>query len=286
MDLLLDGKKLAETMQAEVAATVAKRTAAGKRPPGLATVLIGENPASQVYVRNKRKTCDRLGMASVHHDLPTNTTQGELLDLISRLNGDPTVNGILVQLPLPKGIDESVIIQSIDPLKDVDAFHPENLGLLTAGFPRFIPCTPHGIQQLLVRNGIDPSGQDVVIVGRSNIVGKPLALLLFQKWSGGNATVTIAHTKTRDLTSHTRRADILIAAAGQPKCITGDMIKPGSVVVDVGTNKLPDGKLVGDVDFESVAPKARAISPVPGGVGPMTITMLMVNTLQAAQLCD
>jgi len=286
MDLLLDGKKLAETMQAEVAATVAKRTAAGKRPPGLATVLIGENPASQVYVRNKRKTCDRLGMVSVHHDLLVTTTQGELLDVISRLNGDPTIHGILVQLPLPKGIDEGVIIQAIDPLKDVDAFHPENLGLLTAGFPRFLPCTPHGVQQLLVRNGIDPSGQDVVIVGRSNIVGKPLALLLFQKWPGGNATVTVAHTKTRDVPAHTRRADILIAAAGQPRCITGDMVKPGAVVVDVGTNKLPDGKLVGDVDYESVAPKVRAISPVPGGVGPMTITMLMVNTLKAAELCD
>jgi methylenetetrahydrofolate dehydrogenase (NADP+)/methenyltetrahydrofolate cyclohydrolase len=286
MDLLLDGKKLAETMQAEVAATVAKRTAAGKRPPGLATVLIGENPASQVYVRNKRKTCDRLGMVSVHHDLLVTTTQGELLDVISRLNGDPTIHGILVQLPLPKGIDEGVIIQAIDPLKDVDAFHPENLGLLTAGFPRFLPCTPHGVQQLLVRNGIDPSGQDVVIVGRSNIVGKPLALLLFQKWPGGNATVTVAHTKTRDVPAHTRRADILIAAAGQPRCITGDMVKPGAVVVDVGTNKLPDGKLVGDVDYESVAPKVRAISPVPGGVGPMTITMLMVNSLKAAELCD
>lgn len=286
MDLLLDGKKLAESMQGELASAVAKRTAAGKRPPGLATVLVGENPASQVYVRNKRKTCDRLGMTSVHHDLAATTTQGELLDVISRLNGDPTVNGILVQLPLPKGIDEEIVIQSIDPLKDVDAFHPENLGLLAAGHPRFIPCTPHGVQQLLVRNGIDPDGQDVVIVGRSNIVGKPLALLLFQKWKGGNATVTIAHTKTRDLAAHCRRADILIAAAGQPRCITGEMVKPGCVVVDVGTNKLPDGKLVGDVDFDSVAPKVRAISPVPGGVGPMTITMLMVNTLKAAELCD
>lgn len=286
MDLLLDGKKLAETMQAEVAAAVAKRVASGKRPPGLATVLIGENPASQVYVRNKRKTCERLGMITVHHDMPATATQGQLLDLVSRLNGDPTINGILVQLPLPNAIDESVVIQSIDPFKDVDAFHPDNLGLLTAGHPRFIPCTPHGVQQLLVRNGIDPSGQDVVIVGRSNIVGKPLALLLFQKWPGGNATVTIAHTKTRDLIAHTKRADILIAAAGQPRCITGDMVKPGSVVIDVGTNKLPDGKLVGDVDFESVAPKVRAISPVPGGVGPMTITMLMVNTLKAAELCD
>jgi methylenetetrahydrofolate dehydrogenase (NADP+)/methenyltetrahydrofolate cyclohydrolase len=286
MDLLLDGKKLAATMQAEIAAAIARRVSAGHPPPGLATVLLGEDPASQVYVRNKRKTCDRLGMKSVHHDLPTTTTQGQLLDVVAQLNADPTVHGILVQLPLPKGIDESIVIESIDPLKDVDAFHPENLGLLAVGHPRFIPCTPHGVQQLLVRHGIDPAGQDVVVVGRSNIVGKPVALLLAQKWPGGNATVTIAHTKTRDLKAHTLRADIIIAAAGMPRCITGDMVKPGVVVVDVGTNKMPDGQLVGDVDFASVAPKAKAISPVPGGVGPMTITMLMVNTLKAAELCD
>lgn len=286
MDLLLDGKKLAATMQAEVAAKIAQRTASGLPAPGLATVLIGADPASQVYVRNKRKTCDNLGMKSVHHDLPANTTQGQLLDIVAQLNADSTVHGILVQLPLPKGIEEGMVIESIDPLKDVDAFHPENLGLLAAGHPRFIPCTPHGVQQMLLRYGIDPSGQDVVIVGRSNIVGKPLALLLSQKWPGGNATVTIAHTKTRDLKAHTLRADIVIAAAGVAKCITGDMVKPGAVVVDVGTNKSPDGKLVGDVDFDSVAPKVKAISPVPGGVGPMTITMLMVNTLKAAELCD
>jgi len=284
MDLLLDGKKLAETMQAEVAAGVARRIAAGLPPPGLATVLVGQDPASQVYVRNKRRACDKVGAVSLHHDLPASTGQAELLTLVERLNADPCVHGILVQLPLPKGIDEAAVIRAIDPLKDVDAFHPENLGLLAAGHPRFVPCTPQGVQQLLVRYGIDLDGADVVIVGRSNIVGKPAALLLMQKWPGGNATVTVAHTRTRRLAEHTRRADILIAAAGQPRAITADMVKPGAVVVDVGTNRLPDGKLSGDVDFEPVAVKARAISPVPGGVGPMTITMLLVNTLRAADL--
>jgi methylenetetrahydrofolate dehydrogenase (NADP+)/methenyltetrahydrofolate cyclohydrolase len=286
MELLLDGKKLAETMQAEVAEQVTRRIAAGRRPPGLATVLLGDDPASQVYVRNKRRACARASMTSFHHDLPATTTQQELLTLVERLNADPEVHGILVQLPLPKGIDEAAVIRSVSPAKDVDAFHPENLGLLAAGHPRFVPCTPAGIQQLLVRYGVDPSGADVVVVGRSNIVGKPVALLLAQKWPGGNATVTIAHTATRDLAGHTRRADILIVAAGRPATVTADMVKPGAVVVDVGTNKRSDGKLVGDVDFEGVAPKARAISPVPGGVGPMTITMLMVNTLKAAEALD
>jgi methylenetetrahydrofolate dehydrogenase (NADP+)/methenyltetrahydrofolate cyclohydrolase len=284
MDLLLDGKKLAETMQAEIAASVAGRSAAGKSPPGLATVLIGDDPASHVYVRNKRRVCEKLGMVSTHYELPATTAQAELLALVDRLNADAAVHGILVQLPLPKQIDEVAVIRAINPRKDVDAFHPYNLGLLAAGHPWFKPCTPAGVVELLLRNGIDPAGQDVVIVGRSNIVGKPLALLLAQKWRGGNATVTIAHTKTKNLAEHTRRADIVIAAAGQPKCITADMIRPGAVVVDVGTNKGQDGKLVGDVDFANVAPIAKAISPVPGGVGPMTITMLMVNTLTAAEL--
>jgi len=286
MDLLLDGKKLATSIQAELAEKVARRVAAGKRPPGLATVLLGENSASQVYVRNKRRSCEKAGMLSRHFDLPGNAAQENLLDLIADLNADPEVHGILVQLPLPAGFEEARVIRSIDPRKDVDAFHPENLGLLAAGHPRFLPCTPHGVQQLLVRNGISLDGADVVIVGRSNIVGKPLALLLAQKWSGGNATVTIAHTRTRDLAAHCRRADILVAAAGQPHCITAEMIRPGAVVIDVGTNKLPDGRLVGDVEFESVAPIARAISPVPGGVGPMTITMLLSNALQASEMID
>ncbi|MFL5329498.1 MAG: bifunctional methylenetetrahydrofolate dehydrogenase/methenyltetrahydrofolate cyclohydrolase FolD [Gemmataceae bacterium] len=286
MELLLDGKKLAETMQAELAGQVAARVAAGKRPPGLATVLIGNNPASQVYVRNKRRSCAKVGMVSRDHDLAADTTQERLLEVVSQLNADPEVHGILVQLPLPASFDESKVIRSIDPRKDVDAFHPENLGLLAAGHPRFLPCTPHGVQQLLVRNGIGIEGAHVVIVGRSNIVGKPLALLLAQKWPGGNATVTIAHTKTRNLAELCRTADILVAAAGQPRCITADMVRPGAVVVDVGTNKLPDGKLVGDVDFDAVAPIARAISPVPGGVGPMTITMLLVNALRAAEMTE
>jgi methylenetetrahydrofolate dehydrogenase (NADP+)/methenyltetrahydrofolate cyclohydrolase len=282
MDVLLDGKKLAESMQSELAERVAARLKAGKSPPGLATVLVGSDPASQVYVRTKRRTCEKLGMTSTHFDLPPTVSQAELLALIAQLNADAGVHGILVQLPLPNQIEESAVIRAIDPRKDVDAFHPENLGLLAAGHPRFKPCTPAGVIELLVRNGIDPAGQDVVIVGRSNIVGKPLALLLAQKWPGGNATVTIAHTRTRDLAAHTRRADIVIAAAGQANCITADMVKAGAVVVDVGTNRGPDGKLVGDVDFAGVAPKVRAISPVPGGVGPMTITMLMFNTLLAA----
>ena len=286
MELLLDGKKLAETMQTELAGQVAARVTGGKKPPGLATVLIGSNPASQVYVRNKRRACAKAGMLSRDHDLPADTSQERLLEVVSQLNADPDVHGILVQLPLPASFDEAKVIRSIDPRKDVDAFHPENLGLLAAGHPRFLPCTPHGVQQLLVRNGIAIEGAHVVIVGRSNVVGKPLALLLAQKWPGGNATVTIAHTKTRSLAELCRTADILVAAAGQPKCITADMVRPGAVVVDVGTNKLPDGKLVGDVDFDAVAPIAGAISPVPGGVGPMTITMLLVNALRAAEMLD
>jgi methylenetetrahydrofolate dehydrogenase (NADP+)/methenyltetrahydrofolate cyclohydrolase len=282
MDVLLDGKKLAEALQAEVAEAVQARAAAGRPTPGLATVLLGADPASQVYVRTKRRTCEKLGMHSVHHDLPADTPQADLLALIGRLNADAAVHGILVQLPLPRHIDEAAVIRAISPAKDVDAFHPENLGLLAAGHPRFKPCTPAGVIELLLRYGFDPAGKDCVIVGRSSIVGKPLALLLAQKWPGGNATVTIAHTRTRDLASHTRRAEILVAAAGQANMITGDMVQPGAVVVDVGTNRGPDGKLVGDVHFESVAPRVRAISPVPGGVGPMTITMLMVNTLRAA----
>ncbi|HEX4588976.1 MAG TPA: bifunctional methylenetetrahydrofolate dehydrogenase/methenyltetrahydrofolate cyclohydrolase FolD [Gemmataceae bacterium] len=278
---LLDGKALAKTMQAEIAAAVAARLAAGGSPPGLATVLVGDDAASHVYVRNKRKACEQVGMVSVHHELPAKTSQTELLDIVGRLNADPAVHGILVQLPLPKQIDEAAVIRSIDPRKDVDAFHPETVGLLTAGHPRFLPCTPHGIQQLLLRNGVRIEGSHVVIVGRSNIVGKPLALLLMQKWPGGNATVTVAHTGTRDLPAVTRSADIVVVAIGRAKFLTADMVRPGAVVVDVGMNKL-DGKLCGDVDFEPVSQVASAITPVPGGVGPMTITMLLHNTLKAA----
>ena len=278
---ILDGKALAKTMQAEIAAAVAARVAAGKSRPGLATVLVGEDPASHVYVRNKRKACEQVGMVSVHHELSATTSQAELLSVIDRLNADPAVHGILVQLPLPKQIDEGHVIQSISPAKDVDAFHPETMGLLATGHPRFLPCTPHGIQQLLVRNGIPIDGAHVVIVGRSNIVGKPLAYLLMQKWAGGNATVTVAHTGTRDLPALTRSADIVVVAIGRAKFLTADMVRPGAVVVDVGMNRV-DGKLCGDVDFAAVSKVAGAITPVPGGIGPMTITMLLHNTLTAA----
>jgi len=285
----LDGKALGQTMRAEVAARAAARAAAGKRPPGLAAVLVGDNPASHVYVRNKRKACADAGLASWLHHLPADTSQSHLLGLIHELNTNPDVHGILVQLPLPKQIDEGAVIRAVHPSKDVDCFHPENVGLLLAGHPRFYPCTPHGVFQLLVRNGIDPAGKEVVVVGRSNIVGKPLAAMLMQKRTaanpaGGDATVTVAHTRTRDLAAVCRRAEVLVAAAGVPRVITPEMVAPGAVVVDVGTNSV-DGKLVGDV-HEGVAGVAAALSPVPGGVGPMTITMLLVNTLRAAGQID
>ncbi len=282
--VLLDGKKLAQTMQAEIAAKVAAMTERSGLRPGLAAVIVGDNPASQTYVRNKRKACQQVGIESWLHQLPKETTQAELLDLVLRLNADPAVHGILVQLPLPEQIKESAIVEMVSPLKDVDGFGPENLGLLTAGHPRYLPPTPHGVQQLLLRNNIPIEGRHVVIVGRSNIVGKPLALILMQKTAGANATVTVCHSRSRDLPAITRTADIVIVAIGQPRFLTADMIRPGAVVVDVCTNRLPDGKLVGDADFDAVSEVASAISPVPGGVGPMTITMLLHNTLQAAEL--
>ena len=285
----LDGKELAKTMRAEVAARVADRLRAGKPPPGLAAVLVGDNPASQIYVRNKHKACQEAGLATWVCNLPADTSQPQLLELVGKLNADPQVHGILVQLPLPKQIDEAVAIRAVVAAKDVDCFHPENVGLLAAGHPRFYPCTPHGVLELLRRNGIDPAGKEVVVVGRSNIVGKPLAMMLMQKPTaanpaGGDATVTVAHTRTRDLAAVCRRADILIAAAGAPRIITPDMVAPGAAVVDVGTNSV-DGKWVGDV-HEDVANVAAWLSPVPGGVGPMTITMLMVNTVRAAEHID
>jgi methylenetetrahydrofolate dehydrogenase (NADP+)/methenyltetrahydrofolate cyclohydrolase len=281
---ILDGKALAAQMQAEIATTVAEQVKAGGPKPGLATVLVGDDPASHVYVRNKRRTCEQVGMTSFHHELPSTTSQTDLLNLVYKLNNDPAVHGILVQLPLPKQIDESAIIHSIAPHKDVDCFHPENVGLLTIGKPRFKPCTPHGVQQLLERNGIEVAVKNVVIVGRSNIVGKPLALLLMQKGAGGDATVTVAHSRSRDLGDITKRADIVVVAIGQARFLMADMVRPESVIVDVGTNRGEDGKLCGDVDFAAVSPIVSAISPVPGGVGPMTITMLMHNTLQASRL--
>jgi methylenetetrahydrofolate dehydrogenase (NADP+)/methenyltetrahydrofolate cyclohydrolase len=281
---LLDGKQLSQTIQAETAAEAAVFAQKHGIRPGLAAVLVGDNPASHIYVRNKRKACERAGLNSWLHGLPEDASQAELLDLVRRLNNDPKVHGILVQLPLPSQIDEATIIKAVAPSKDVDGFGPENLGLLAAGHPRYLPCTPYGIQQLLVRNGVRLEGSHVVIVGRSNIVGKPLALILLQKTAGGNATVTVCHSRSRDIAALTRQADIVVVAIGQAQFLRADMVRPGAVVVDVGINRLPDGRLVGDVDFDGVREVVSAITPVPGGVGPMTIAMLLHNTLSAAWL--
>lgn len=282
--ILLDGKQLAQTMQAETAVAAAAFEKSHGLKPGLAAVLVGENQASQVYVRNKRQACAHAGLESWLHHLPESTTEEELLALIDRLNADKAVHGILVQLPLPKQIREAAVIRAVAPVKDVDGFGPENLGLLTAGSPRYLPCTPAGIQQLLVRNGIDPAGKHAVIVGRSNIVGKPMALILMQKAAGADATVTVCHSRSKNMSELTRQADILIVAIGRAKFITADMVRPGAVVVDVGMNRDEAGKLRGDVDFEAVRSVASAITPVPGGVGPMTITLLLHNTVAAAGL--
>jgi methylenetetrahydrofolate dehydrogenase (NADP+)/methenyltetrahydrofolate cyclohydrolase len=283
MATLLDGKALAQTIQAELAAGVQQLVADHGVRPGLAAVLVGDNPASQIYVRNKRKACTQVGMESWLHQLPADVPQQELLYLIAALNLDPHVHGILVQLPLPRHLDEAAVIRTVAPAKDVDGFGPENLGLLTAGHPRYYPCTPLGVQQLLVRYQIPVEGRHVVIVGRSNIVGKPLALMLLQKAEGANATVTVCHSRSRELPSLTRQGDIVVTALGQARFLRGAMVKPGAVVIDVGINRLPDGKLAGDVAFDEVEPLASAITPVPGGVGPMTIAMLLHNTLRSAQ---
>ncbi|MBL8865279.1 MAG: bifunctional 5,10-methylenetetrahydrofolate dehydrogenase/5,10-methenyltetrahydrofolate cyclohydrolase [Planctomycetia bacterium] len=285
----LDGKALAATMRREMAAEVAARVGRGQRPPGLAAVLVGDDPASHTYVRNKRKSCDEIGMANWLHHLPADTTEQQLLSLVESLNADPAVHGILVQLPLPKQIREEAVIAAVTPLKDVDCFHPDNVGRLTTGHPRYYPCTPHGVVQLAARNGIVWAGKNVVVLGRSNIVGKPLALMLMQKPTqanpaGGDATVTVAHTKTVNLREICRRADVIVAAAGQPGCVTPDMVTPGAVVIDVGTTVV-DGKLRGDAD-PAVGEVAGWLSPVSGGVGPMTITMLLYNTLRAAERID
>ncbi|HTN76502.1 MAG TPA: bifunctional methylenetetrahydrofolate dehydrogenase/methenyltetrahydrofolate cyclohydrolase FolD [Pirellulaceae bacterium] len=283
----IDGKQISNQIQQEVAAQVAELTQQRGIVPCLAAVLVGENPASEVYVRNKQRGCERVGMTSRLERLPASASETELLDLVARLNADPAVHGILVQLPLPKQIRETEVLDAVHPLKDVDCFHPDNVGRLSQGRPRFLPCTPHGVQQLLHRSQIPVAGQEVVIVGRSDIVGKPLAMLLSAKdsscgASAANATVTLAHSRTRDLAEVTRRADILIAAIGQPKFITADMIKPGAAVIDVGINRTPEG-LCGDVDFEPALAVAGQITPVPGGVGPLTIAMLLLNTLSAAR---
>ena len=286
---IISGTEIARQIREELAREIAELKEKHNLIPGLATVLIGEDPASQVYVGQKEKTSLALGIYSERHDLPAETTQKDLMALVDKLNQDPKIHGILVQLPLPKHLDETEVLYAINPKKDVDGFHPVNVGKLMIGEPDYLPCTPHGIQQLLVRSGVEISGAEVVVLGRSNIVGKPIANILLQKKEGANATVTICHTGTRDISFHTRRADILIVAAGRPKAVTADMVKEGVVVIDVGVNRIgktPEGKaiLAGDVDFEAVKEKAGAITPVPGGVGPMTIIMLMTNTVRAAKL--
>ncbi len=281
--VILDGKAMAQTIRAEIAEQVAQFTGRSGITPCLAAVLVGEDPASQIYVRGKRKACEAAGMHSELFTPPATTTTEELFALISRLNDDPAVHGILVQLPLPEGIDETRILDAVRPEKDVDAFHPHNVGLISQGRPRFLPCTPHGIQQLLIRSGISIEAADVVVLGRSDIVGKPMAMMLAQKAAGANATVTLAHSRTKNLPEVCRRADIVIVAIGRAKFLTADMVKPGAAVVDVGINRTESG-LVGDVDFDAVREVAGHISPVPGGVGPLTITMLLQNTLAAARL--
>jgi len=286
---IISGTENAKQIREELKEEIAELKEKYNLVPGLATILVGEDPASQVYVGQKEKTSQALGIYSARYDLPAETSEEELLNLIDKLNKDQKIHGILVQLPLPKHINETNVLYAIDPKKDVDGFHPVNVGKLMIGEPDFLPCTPHGIQQLLLRSGIKIDGAEVVVVGRSNIVGKPIANILLQKKEGANATVTICHTGTRDISFHTKRADIIIVAAGKPKALTADMVKEGVVVIDVGVNRIgksESGKdiLVGDVDFEAVKEKARAITPVPGGVGPMTITMLMLNTLKAAKL--
>src|SRR5919106_1350907 len=290
MAKILDGTALAKEVRGEVAAGAQEMRQKHEVTPGLAAVLVGDDPASAIYVRNKGKACDEAGMFSEIFHLPTDTSQAELLELIERLNDDSRFHGILVQLPLPSHIDEETIIGSVAPEKDVDGIHPFNLGKLLQGSPVFVPGTPAGIQQILLRNGYDPGGQHVVVCGRSNIVGKPLATLLMQRREGANATVTVCHTRTRNLPEITRQADILVAAMGQARAVTADMVKEGVVVIDVGMNQIEDStrkrgyRLVGDVDFEEVSEKAEPITPVPGGVGPMTIAMLLVNTLTAARI--
>ncbi len=285
---IISGKEIAQQIREELKKEVEEMKASYGITPGLVTILVGENPASVSYVTAKQRTAHELGFYSVQDNQPEDISEEALLELIDKYNKDEKIHGILVQLPLPKHIDESKVIYAIDPNKDVDGFHPVNVGKMVIGEPCFLPCTPHGILEMLIRSGIETSGAEVVVVGRSNIVGKPIANLMLQKREGGNATVTICHTRTKDMAFHTKRADILIVAAGRPKVITADMVKEGVVVIDVGVNRIgktPEGKaiLCGDVDFDAVKEKASAITPVPGGVGPMTITMLMKNTVQAAR---
>jgi len=285
---IIDGKRVAADMRAELKEEVAKLKGKGI-VPGLGVILVGEDPASQSYVTAKERTCEDIGIYSDDNRLPAETPQQDLMALVERMNKDPKIHGILVQLPLPKHLNEAEVLLKIDPAKDVDGFHPMNVGKMVVGEKAFLPCTPHGVIQLLIRSGVKIEGAEVVIVGRSNIVGKPLANMLIQKSATGNATVTVCHTRTKDLDSHTKRADIVIAAAGRLNTITADMVKEGVVVIDVGVSRVEDAtkkrgyRLVGDVDFEAVKEKASLITPVPGGVGPMTITMLLYNTVESAK---
>jgi methylenetetrahydrofolate dehydrogenase (NADP+) / methenyltetrahydrofolate cyclohydrolase len=279
MAIIIDGNKIAMDIRSEVRQKVIELKEKKGIVPGLAVILVGDDPASKIYVGKKAQDCAEVGFLSREYMLPAETSEEKLLGIISELNADKSIHGILVQLPVPKHINPDKVIEAIDPGKDVDGFHPYNVGRLVAGNPLHASCTPYGIMEMLDRSGINVSGKEAVIVGRSNIVGKPMALMLLAR----NATVTICHTKTRDLAAATRKADILVAAAGKPAMIKGAMVKDGVVVIDVGTNRLPNGKLVGDVDFAEVCPRASFITPVPGGVGPMTRAMLMKNTLNAAQ---
>lgn len=279
---ILDGKQLAQQIRSELAEEVVEFIQNNGVVPCLAAVLVGENPVSEVYVRNKRRACEAVGIESQLHRLGADASSDDLLKLIARLNKDGEVHGILVQLPLPPQIDKSRVLSAVSPVKDVDSFHPENVGRLVQGRPRFLPCTPQAVQQLLVRSGIEIAGRHVVILGRSEIVGRPLSIMLSQRGTGADATVTLCHSRTRNLAAVTRLADILVAAIGRPKFVTAQMVAPSAAVVDVGINRTADG-VVGDVDFEAVVEVAGAITPVPGGVGPLTIAMLLRNTLRAAQ---
>ena len=286
---IISGTEIAKQIREELRQEIIQLRIKHNLVPGLATIVVGEDPASLVYVGLKERAAKDLEIYSQRHDLPVSIMKKDLLSLIDQLNKNPRINGILVQLPLPQHINETDIVCAIDPRKDVDGCHPANVGKLMIGEPDFLPCTPHGIQELLVRSGIETEGMEIVVVGRSNIVGKPIASILLQKQVGANATVTVCHSQTRDLASHTKRADILIIAAGRPKIITADMVKEGVVVIDVGVNRIGEsasgkGILVGDVNFDTVKEKAKAITPVPGGVGPMTIAMLMMNTVRAAKM--
>jgi methylenetetrahydrofolate dehydrogenase (NADP+)/methenyltetrahydrofolate cyclohydrolase len=285
---IIDGKQVAAEMRAELKVEVAELRQRGV-VPGLGVILVGDDPASKSYVTAKEQTCAEIGIYSDDNRLPAATSQADLMALVKKMNADPKINGILVQLPLPKHLNEAEVLLAIAPDKDVDGFHPMNVGRMVVGEKAFLPCTPHGVIQLLVRNGVKIEGAHAVIVGRSNIVGKPLANMLMQKSARANATVTVCHTRTRDIAHFTRQADIVIAAAGKPNTITADMIREGAAVIDVGVNRIEDKtkksgfRLVGDVDFEAVKEKAALITPVPGGVGPMTITMLMYNTVESAR---